>query len=345
MTDPSRVRTRRCGCAGSPRRRCDLCDPERQVFLACSAACVDRHRREVHGPAGADDTPARVQRSQEALNRARPDPDADRYRPHRDRLGRLLRAVQRGPGLCVLGAGNCDDLDLPGLVREFGEVHLCDLDGQALAGAVARVTGPARERITTQGGLDLSGAVALIDRWGDHFPDDRELAAFASATAATLGQAIGRTFDVVLSACLLSQLYVPLRESLILGLDDWQRLFSAIERAHLGTVATLTRPGGTGVLALDVTTSRKLPELAAFSSDPATWDGLGPAADQAIARRGVTLDPDPRRLLQHLGEPGAVPLPPGRTVERARLTEPWVWQTGESLSALVYALVFSSGAG
>ena len=344
MTDVARSRTRRCGCGGSPRRRCELCDPERQVFLACSAACVNRHRREVHGALGAGDTAARVQRSAEALNRARPDPERDRYQSHRDRLGRLLRAVQRGPGLCVLGAGNCDDLDLPALVREFGEVHLVDLDGQALAGALARLTGPTRERITTQAGLDLSGAVALCDRWGDHFPDDAELGAFAATTAAALARAIGRSFDVVLSTCLLSQLYQPLRESLILGLDDWQRLFAAIDRAHLGTVAALTRPGGTGVLALDVTTSRKLPELAAFA-DPASWDGLGAAADQAVARRGVILDPDPRRLLQRLGQPGAVPLPPGVTIERARLTDPWVWQAGESLSALVYALIFSSSAG
>lgn len=310
------------------------------MFLACSAACVDRHRREVHGPAAAGDAAARTLRGQEALNRARP--TDDRYRPHRERLGRLLRAAQRGQGLCVLGAGNCDDLDLPALVREFGEVHLVDLDGAALAEAVARLPEPTRRRITTQAGVDLSGTVALVDDWGDQLPDDRALAAFAAATPSALRAAItgGRdlAFDVVLSACLLSQLYLPLRDSLVLGLADWQRLFAAIDRAHLGTVAALTRPGGTGVLALDVTTSLKLPELAGFA-DPATWEGLGAAADQAIRRRGIELSPDPARLLSQL----AAPLVPGAPpVERPRLTDPWVWQTGESVSALVYALVWSS---
>jgi hypothetical protein len=333
------VRTRRCVHTMQPRRRCELCDPAQSVFLACSAACIDRHRREDHAaaPIGTEaGTAAHLRDNAATLNRARMGEEV--YRHHRARVLRLVRAVQRGEGLCVLGAGNCDDLDLTALVRDFGEVHLVDIDGDALAGAIARAPENLRRRLHPHGGLDLSGTVAHIDRWGDSLPSDQELTQFAADTAAHLARSIapdGAGFDVVLSGSLLSQLYLPVRETLLLGMADWQRLFTAIERAHLGTIAALTRPGGTGVLALDVASSHKLPELAAFA-DPESWEGLGAAMTTAITTRQVPLSPDPQRLLSLLAQP-----PLSSQVERARLTEPWVWNMGQDVHALVYGLLFT----
>jgi hypothetical protein len=235
----------------------------------------------------------------------------------------------------VLGAGNGDDLDLPLLVGVFGEVHLVDLDGDALELAAGQLSGPARSRLTLHPGLDLSGVIDQVDAWGDRFPDDATLAALTDTLPRRITGALGRTFDVVLSACLTSQLTLPLRDRLILGLDDWQRLFDGVERAHLMTVAALCRPGGTGVLALDITSSRKLPELEAFAA-PETWPGLQAAARAAMARRQVAPSPDPERLrawLARLEQTGAV--------ERARLTDPWVWRTSPEVLALVQALVFN----
>jgi hypothetical protein len=331
------VRTQRCAHTTPPRRRCVLCDPAKSVFVACSAACVDRHRREDHAiAADATGTEGHVRDNAAALNRARM--GAEVYQHHRARVLRLVRAVQRGEGLCVLGAGNCDDLDLPALVRDFGEVHLVDIDAEALTAAIARAPEGIRRRLHPHGGLDLSGTVSQIDRWGDSLPTDQELARFSADTAAQLARSIapdGAGFDVVLSGSLLSQLYLPVRETLLLGMADWQRLFTAIERAHLGTVAALARPGGTGVLALDVASSHKLPELAAFA-DPESWEGLGAAMTTAITSRQVPLSPDPQRLLSLLAQP-----PLSAQVERARLTEPWVWNMGQDVHALVYGLLFT----
>jgi hypothetical protein len=337
--DAAAVRTRRCPHSTAPRRRCELCDPAREVFVACSAACVDRHRCEDHAAAptaASAATATHVLQNATTLNRARV--GAEVYQEHRARVLRLVRAVQRGEGICVLGAGNCDDLDLPALVRDFGQVHLVDIDGDALGAAIARAPESIRARLTAHGGLDLSGTISEIDRWGDSYPSDQELARFAEATAARLVASIAGPaggFDVVLSASLLSQLYLPVRDTLLLGMADWQRLFTAIERAHLLTVAGLTRAGGTGVLALDVASSHKLPELGAFA-DPATWDGLGAAMDAAITARQVALSPDPKRLLSLLAE-----APLSSLAERARLTEPWVWEMGEGVRALVYGLLFA----
>jgi hypothetical protein len=304
------------------------------VFLACSADCLDRHLGDAHGPAAAAaGVAARVGADQRSVNRERR--GREPYAPHRERVDRLLRAAQRGDGLCVLGAGNGDDLDLPGLVREFGEVHLVDLDGEALGRAVELLPRPARDKVVLHAGLDLSGVVDRIDAWGDRFPDAAQLAALGDELSRRIARTIGRSFDVVLSACLLSQLPLPLRDRLVLGLDDWQRLFEAIERAHLTTVAALCRPGGTGVLAVDVTSSRKLPELEHFAA-PWTWADLEPTVRDAMARRRVTPSPDPARLLRWLTD-----LEQAGGVERPRLTDPWVWDSGGGVLALVYGLVFS----
>src|SRR5215216_699886 len=64
----------------------------------------------------------------------------DSYREHREQTTRLaLESAKPGAStLCVLGAGNCLDLDLPRLSERFSEVHLVDIDRSALAGALSR---------------------------------------------------------------------------------------------------------------------------------------------------------------------------------------------------------------
>jgi hypothetical protein len=329
--DPGKVRTRGCGHASPPRRRCEQCDPARAIFTACSAACLAAHVRGEHAAEAA--TAARIQAGATQLNQVRR--SWEDYETHRTRLHRLLQAAQRAEGLCVLGAGNCDDLDLPRLVRLFGEVHLVDLDGAALAQGLARVSEKDRASITLHGGVDLSGVVDRIDRWGDTFPAMAELEALPGEIANAVAARVGRRFDVVLSACLLSQLFLPLKETLLLGMNDWQRLFTAVERTHLATVAALTREGGTGVLAVDVASSHKLPELTAHAG-PETWEGLAAPIGLAIAARKVTLTPDPQELLHLLAQP-----PLAALAERPRLTDPWVWTVTPQLHALVYALVFT----
>ena len=54
---------------------------------------------------------------------------------HRQKVSALLGAgaEPRAGRLCVLGAGNCNDLDLASLLQAHREVHLVDLDAVALA--------------------------------------------------------------------------------------------------------------------------------------------------------------------------------------------------------------------
>src|SRR6185295_19591792 len=62
------------------------------------------------------------------------------YTSQRQRMTELFTGAGHSPAgrLCVLGAGNCNDLDLPALLGAYREVHLVDLDEEALNRGVAR---------------------------------------------------------------------------------------------------------------------------------------------------------------------------------------------------------------
>ena len=90
----------------------------------------------------------------------------DRYAAHRAHVMDHLTRGQQGGNrrLCVLGAGNCNDVDLPALLSAFREVHLVDLDGDALRGAAMR------QACQTQRGLhqhiaDVTGIADQLGRW------------------------------------------------------------------------------------------------------------------------------------------------------------------------------------
>src|ERR1043166_2958493 len=72
----------------------------------------------------------------------------DRCAAHRRKLHALIAAANSPPGsrLCVLGAGNCNDIDLRLLERGFAEIHLVDLDRDAIESGIARrqLTGSTR---------------------------------------------------------------------------------------------------------------------------------------------------------------------------------------------------------
>src|SRR5688500_2807655 len=88
-----------------------------------------------------------------------------RYSSHREHLTRLLTKKDfPGGRLLVLGAGNCNDLDLQGLLRSFSELHLVDIDAEALDWGVNEQGLSGNEQIVLHGGLDVTGIAALCSR-------------------------------------------------------------------------------------------------------------------------------------------------------------------------------------
>jgi hypothetical protein len=330
---------RACGHDGGPRRVCDLCVDATAApgaraeapYVACSGACLERHRAEAHGDTSAATAPERAASYQARVN-ARSARDRALFAAHRARVAALVEAAGRGGSLCVLGAGNGSDLDVPALARAFTELHLVDLDGEALARGHAALPEALRARVTLHAGVDLTGLIDRIDAWGDAFPDEAGLARAAlPAIQGTLAR-LGRRFDTVVSTCVLSQLVVPFHRALVLPAAAWESLRATLTAIHLSTIAGATRPGGTGILVFDVLSSKSAPGLRDL-------DGAAPEAVEAFAAAhraggGAPLEPDPAGLVRRLRSPGME-----RLVESPHLTTPWAWNIGAE-TQLVYGLVF-----
>ena len=227
----------------------------------------------------------------------------------------------------MLGAGNGSDLDLPALAARFATLHLVDVDGEALERCRAGAPAAVQDRLALHPDVDLSGFAACLDEWGEAFPSEPELGRAAQPAIHDVLRRLGRTFDLVVSTCALSQLAVPYHRAWLLPAPAWAALHAAITAVHLAAIAGATKPGGTGILIFDVLSSKAAPALRE----------LAPADAPAFAARHVAeggrLEPDPAGLLARLAGLG-------RLVASPRLTDPWLWNIGAE-TQLVYGLAFA----
>lgn len=188
----------------------------------------------------------------------------DSYLEHRTQTTRLaLESAKPGVSstLCVLGAGNCFDLDLEQLAARFDEIHLVDVDRSALEGAVARQNAEVQARLVIHSPLDLSGLLDKLERWARLETTESELLQHHRRTAAALAAQIG-AHDVVVSTSCITQIQL----SVLQALGDQHQLFDAVRHVvgatHLHTLHALTKPGGRALLVTDVLSSTRYPALA-----------------------------------------------------------------------------------
>src|SRR6266487_2091139 len=92
------------------------------------------------------------------------------YASHRRHIERLIVPETRGTGrICILGAGNCNDLDLRWLADVYREVHLFDLDPSALESAIRRQN-VGSASICCHAPVDLTGIAARVAAWARPAP-------------------------------------------------------------------------------------------------------------------------------------------------------------------------------
>lgn len=127
---------------------------------------------------------------------------------HRQRVMHLLKRVacETAGRLCVLGAGNCNDLKLDELLNAFEKVVLVDIDQTAVASAVARsIPETLRDRIHVAESTDVTGVfeyLQSIDKNDFHATQTNHLLSLLSHQ-----QHIPMApFDCIASTCLLSEL-------------------------------------------------------------------------------------------------------------------------------------------
>src|SRR2546423_5823295 len=97
------------------------------------------------------------------------------YANHRQAIERLIVPCARGQSICVLGAGNCNDLDLRWLAESYREVHLADLDAQALAAGMRRQVKEKPAAIHLHAPYDLTAIAPRVSGWDKSPPTVAEL--------------------------------------------------------------------------------------------------------------------------------------------------------------------------
>jgi hypothetical protein len=229
----------------------------------------------------------------------------------------LAREGTGGGRICLLGAGNCNDLDLDRLAGAFAEVHLVDLDADALAEGVARQAPREVERIVRHAPVDVTGLAARLAKWNDQRPSDDEALDCVRAAEAAPAPELPGPFDAVASVGLLTQLIDSAQLALGSGHPQLVPLIIAIRHRHARLMLELLRPGGEGLLVSEIVSSDTAPELSAV--DEAQLSELA----ARLIRAGNFFTGCNPFALQALfqNDPALVPL-----VARPQLLRPWRWR-------------------
>ena len=272
--------------------------------------------------------------------------DWESYSTHRQRVTELLVANSASsdspsscvsPSLCVLGAGNANDLDLQTLADHFQKITLVDLDGEALDFGASRLPQPVARRVEVISGVDVSGIFTDLDRLSrirnERQSESPPLAAtqadreqieplIRAAREVSLAKAIRSRYSVVASTCLFSQLVDAVDRQIGSQHPQFLDLVLAVREGHLNAIRQLTAPGGTGVVITDFVSSDTLPQLGDVPDSQ--LDGLlAQAIQQGNFFRGVHPGALLRDVQSRLG--------PGST---ARAHSAWRWQMGNRVFAV-----------
>ena len=182
---------------------------------------------------------------------------------HRQRVMQLLRPASglKLGRLCVLGAGNCNDLDLVELAQLSEEIILVDIDRAATEQALAnRLEESMRGKVRVAESTDVSGIFERLQ--AADVKDTRSLAAKDLLALLSVNPKLPCSpFDCISSTCLISQLL----DSVILALGanhpSLVPIILALRRQHLRALVHNLSAGGRGVFVFDFVSSQTLPNL------------------------------------------------------------------------------------
>jgi hypothetical protein len=239
---------------------------------------------------------------------------------HRGRVTNLLTAAARENGqLCVLGAGNCNDLDLKELQQVFTEIHLVDLDAAAVEAGVARQRPSPAGAIAIHAPYDLTG---VLDRLGS----DDVSGLLDRIQRPTLG--LPSPFDVVLSAGVLTQMFQSV-EDIGLPSEATLRLVLALRRRHLGALLELVCSGGASVFVSDVVSTASTPDLATCPEHD-----LSNLLSKLIEEQNFFTGANPSAIWRELsGDPVF-----SDRIAEIKVHDPWLWPVTDSRGYLTWAL-------
>jgi hypothetical protein len=247
------------------------------------------------------------------------------FTSHRQHVTELLSGRAEGLRLCVLGAGNCNDVDLRQLVPRFRQIVLVDLDVAAVTRAAQRQPAAVQSVLELRAPIDFSAQGELASGTTEASPSGLAIAKRLSGTIDP------EPFDIVASTCVLSQLVDQVRAQLENESERCLQVVQQVREVHLALLLQLLRPGGRGVLISDMVSSDTAPEL-----NHAAPQELPELMAKLVSRKNFFTGINPfvidGLLKQH---PLLAPL-----VARSAFHRPWLWQLTPSRAYLTFALSF-----
>lgn len=246
-----------------------------------------------------------------------------RYAGHRGQVTGLLCDLplnSKTPSLCVLGAGNCNDLDLRQLADRFATMCLVDLDGDAIHQAVHRQQVEDTSQVQILGRVDLAGLIDVLDdRTADDLVDQQRISSLLQRPVPWIPrplEPLAGSFDAVASVCMLSQLIDSIVVSLGQNHPNFLDLVFTVRRQHLQLMLTLLRDGGRGVLVTDFVSSDTCPELV-----DAPPEHLPSLCVQLIQQQNFFTGLNPMAIVHSLSQDEWFK----NQMDDIRLTSPWSW--------------------
>jgi hypothetical protein len=252
-----------------------------------------------------------------------------RFAAHRARVTETLTTIAtEHSSLGLLGAGNLNDVELEQLLEVFAEVHLVDLDVEAVQSALARHGLERNSAVSVHGPIDLTG---ILDRLSTIAREDAAavIGELVAALAKHSCDLPAERFDVTASAGVLTQLLQPVVDS-ALPSDGVTRVSLAVRDKHLRDLVRLTCPGGMLILVSDFVSTTTAPQLLSMAAGEFENEMAA-----LVSARNFFTGTNPYRILALL----EVDARYRREVTDVRLLHPWLWAVTADRLHLTYAIV------
>ena len=251
----------------------------------------------------------------------------DLFENHRNQISQLiidalqkLESGNENPTLCVLGAGNGNDLDVAQLAKHFDSIHVLDIDRLALDRLWQRYEDQpeVQQKIQLVADVEFSGITSSLIELGENPTEAIVKSTYDQSLR--VHYSTEKKFDVVVSTCLLTQLIDAVVQTL--GRENqWVvPLTIGVRDGHLNLMTSLCKADGQRVLITDFVSSDTMPELA--SADDS--ESVLALARHAIDSRNFFTGANAFSIREKLVELNQV-----TNQDAVEIAPPWRWQIGQ----------------